>query len=113
MQDRPTAAELLSEVAGFLEELVPTLSGPVQHQARVAANLTRIVEREVALAPAADERERVALQQLLGHEGTVEELNAELSARLRNNELHREALPVLLDITRDKLAVNKPGHARA
>lgn len=111
MQDRPTAAELLGEVAQFLEELVPNLSGPVQHQARVAANLTRIVEREVALAPGAIEREREALRGLLGHDGTVEELNAELTERVRNNELHAEALPVLLDITRDKLAINKPGHA--
>ena len=29
-----------------------------------------------------------------------------------DNELHREALPVLLEVTRDKLAVNKPGYAR-
>jgi hypothetical protein len=111
VQDRPTAAELLAEVAGFLEDLVPQLSGPVQHQARVAANLTRIVEREVALAPAADARELAALQGLLGHDGSLVELNAELAQRLRDNELHREALPVLLDITRDKLAINKPGHA--
>ena len=42
---------------------------------------------------------------------TIAELNAELVERLRNNELRAEALPVLLDITRDKLAVNKPGYA--
>lgn len=112
MQDRPTAAELLGDVAAFLEELVPQLSGPVQHQARVAANLTRIVEREVALGPAADEREHAALRELLGHDGSLADLNAELVERLGRNELHAEALPVLLDITRDKLAVNKPGYAR-
>ena len=111
MQDRPTAAELIGDVAGLLEELVPTLSGPVQHQVRVAANLSRIVERELALGPGNDEREYAALRNLLGHDGTIAELNAELVERLRNNELRAEALPVLLDITRDKLAVNKPGYA--
>lgn len=112
MQDRPTAAELLNEVASFLEELVPTLNGPVQHQARVAANLTRIVEREVQLAPDADARELAALQQLLGHDGDLVSLNEELATRLANNELHRDALPVLIDVVTDKLAINKPGHVR-
>ncbi len=112
MQDRPTAAELLNEVASFLEELVPTLNGPVQHQARVAANLTRIVEREVALGPAAEVREIAALSALLGHDGDLVSLNAELATRLAKNELHRESLPVLLELTRDKLAINKPGHVR-
>lgn len=111
MQDRPTAAELLDDIASLLEELVPQLNGPSQHQVRVAANLARIVERELQLGPAAVERERDALRALLGHDGPLDGLNAELSDRLRNGELHAEALPVLLDVTRDKLAVNKPGYA--
>lgn len=111
MQDRPTAAELLGDIAGFLESLVPQLSGPVQHEARVAANLARIVERELVDGGDATSREMTALRDLLGHGGTLEELNEELARRLRNGELHKKAMPVLLEVTRAKLAVNKPGHA--
>lgn len=48
MQDRPTVPELLTAVARFLdEEVVPHLEGSRQFYARVAANLLRIVLREL------------------------------------------------------------------
>ena len=51
MQPRPTAEEILRDVAALLDDvLVPALSGPAQHQARVAASLIGIVHREVQLA---------------------------------------------------------------
>ena len=47
MQHSPTAAELLATVVEVLsDEVVPILDGPVQHHARVAANIVAIVERE-------------------------------------------------------------------
>ena len=64
MQYRPTAGELLTDVASLLEsEVIDAVSGPLQHQVRVAANLIRIVEREIRLGPAAaqDERHRLSL----------------------------------------------------
>lgn len=52
--DRPTAAELLEIVAETLSEtVVPATESHAQHQARVAANLCRILGRELAAgAPA-------------------------------------------------------------
>lgn len=52
--DRPTAAELLEIVAATLSEtVVPATAPQAQHQARVAANLCRILGRELAAgAPA-------------------------------------------------------------
>lgn len=49
MNDRPTAEELLLAVGRFLaEEAVPGLDGHLKYQARVAANVVRIVARELA-----------------------------------------------------------------
>jgi hypothetical protein len=114
MQDRPTAAELLREIAQLLEgDVLAAVSGPLQHQVRVAGNLARIVQRELELGPDADEREFAMLRDLLDRDGTLAELNAELAARLHANtdpELARRAWPALVAITRDKLAVDKPGH---
>ena len=48
MQDRPTTLELLAAVRGFLEEdLGPALEGRRRFHALVAANVLRIVEREL------------------------------------------------------------------
>ena len=114
MQDRPTAAELLREVAGLLEnDVLAAVGGPLQHSVRVAANLARIVQRELELGPDADAREHAALRDLLDRDGTLAELNGALAERLRANddtELARRAWPVLVAVTRDKLAVDKPGH---
>jgi len=114
VQDRPTAAELLRDIADLLEgEVLAATNGPTQHNVRVAANLARIVQRELELGPEANFRERALLGDLLGMEGSLDELNAELAARLRaihDDEFARAAWPVLLSATLDKLAINKPGH---
>ncbi|MGE2834783.1 DUF6285 domain-containing protein [Mycobacterium sp. SMC-4] len=48
MTNRPTAAELVAAVADFLDEDVrAAVSGQVGFHARVAANVLRIVEREL------------------------------------------------------------------
>ena len=114
MQDRPTAAELLRDIAELLEgDVLAATAGPVRHHVRVAANLARIVQRELELGREANFRERALLGDLLGVDGSTAELNAELAKRLRANDdadLARAAWPVLLAITLDKLAIDKPGH---
>jgi hypothetical protein len=116
MEDRPTAAELLEAVSKALDDEVLPLTDPaVQHKVRVAANLCRIIERELRLGPAAADRERAALAELLGRDGTLAELNTELSTRLltADAEFLPGALDVLLDAVVDKLAVDKPGYTLA
>src|SRR3954468_14091289 len=89
-QDRPTAAELLSAIADFLrEETTPVLDRAeprLGFQMRVAANSLAILEREARLGPAADARERDRLLKLLGHDGTLDDLNRELARQLRAGE---------------------------
>ena len=117
MQDRPTAWELLDAVAELLEDtLMPATEGGVRHQARVAANLCRIVQRELQQGTRLDAREVELLAAVLGRppgeERDALELNRELSARLLegDEELGSKAWSALLEIVRGKLAVAKPGY---
>src|SRR3954465_9234255 len=120
MHDRPTSAELLADIGDLLErDIVPALQGPIQHQARVAGNLCRIVEREVRLGPEIDQHEAELLSGLLGREplravsaADLAELNQAVAERLRTGDAAFEAAayPVLVEITKAKLSIVKPGH---
>ena len=113
MQDRPTAAELLEAVADSLDgEVLPVVDFTVQHKVRVAANICRIVIRELRLGAEVDRREQAALVELLGLDGTLPELNAAAAVHLRaadGAELPA-AVDVLIDAVAGKLTVNKPGY---
>ena len=121
MQPRPTAAELLATVAELLDNhVVAALDGPLQHQARVAASLVAIVERELRLAPAADGHERAALAGLLdGNDGDPGEdlvaLRRRFADALRrgladDDVTNARVWEVLMDGVRADLAIVKPGH---
>lgn len=67
MQDRPTVDELLRAVeALFDEQLVPTLTGSRQYNCRVAANVIRMVRRELGEEEQALKQEWASLDILLG-----------------------------------------------
>ena len=69
MQDRPTSIELLEAAADFVDrELVPAIEGARQFQARVVANVMRIVAREIKLEDPLVRSEVKALARLLGHD---------------------------------------------
>ena len=114
MKYRPTDAELLDAIAGLLEDdVMPAVPPHLQHQVRVAANLARILERQQTLEPPALEREQKALEHLLGTEGALTELRAELDRRLRADDpaLDEKAVwDVLVATARDDLATAKPGY---
>ncbi len=66
MQDKPSAVELLEAVAAFLsEEAARELEGGKHFHALVAANVARIVAREIALGPAQLATECESLRALL------------------------------------------------
>jgi hypothetical protein len=114
VEDRPTAAELLDTIGGLLQdEVLPVVSGPLQHKVRVAANLCAILAREARLGPEMARHERARLAELLGHDGPLDELNAELSERLRtaDDAFLAATLPVLRECVVAKLGIDKPGYA--
>ena len=110
---RPTAAELVAAVADFLDNDVRGATGPdgrladagpVNFHARVAANVLRIVERELLdgsdVASAFDE---------LGYADETE-----LAMAIRAGDLDDrsdDVLAALRTIVRRRLDVNHPGYA--
>lgn len=90
--DRPTAVELLEIMAATLSEtVVPATAPHAQHQARVVANLCRVLGRELA-----------------SEESPALELPASL---LDVDDATAEAAyPDVVALVRAKLTVNKPGY---
>ncbi|OBK82063.1 DUF6285 domain-containing protein [Mycobacterium sp. 1164985.4] len=119
---RPTAAELVAAVAGFLEKDVREATGPdgrgdvgpdsrladlgqVNFHARVAANVLRIVERELLDTSAG---EVVVALRGIGYDD-----EPQLAAAIRSGDLDGRAadvLPVLRTLVRHRLDVNHPGY---
>ena len=98
MQDRPTAIELLEAGAEFLErEVAPICEGALRYKARVAANVLRIVAREIDLGERHLREEAEDLAALLGEarpracgdralREEVVRLNCLLGERIRTGE---------------------------
>ena len=125
MQDRPTSVELLEAAADFVDsELVPAIQGARQFQARVVANVMRIVAREIKLEDPLVRGEVKALARLLGrdapHLHSLDDLRAaaasmgeELTAKIRagaadTGDWRREVLAVVRQSVEDKLRIANP-----
>ncbi|MFI5775741.1 DUF6285 domain-containing protein [Nocardia sp. NPDC051570] len=115
MQYRPTATEILDSLAELLDDvLLPALPDALQHRARVAANLTRIVRRELDLGPVTARRERELMATIPGsldswrdpepNSGVVEPDSG--SVEDEDAALWR----VLVEVVRGDLAIAKPGY---
>jgi hypothetical protein len=104
---RPTAAELVAAVADFLDgEVRAAVEGPVNFHARVAANVLRIVERELLDSSAG------AVTDALAALGYSDE--AQLAAAIREGALDDrpdDVLACLRTLVRSRLDVAHPGYA--
>jgi aminoglycoside phosphotransferase (APT) family kinase protein len=107
VHDRPTMAELLEAVRGWVEDDVRLgTEGRLSFHARVAANVLRTLEREVALEPDLSEAHWERLAAL----GCADD--AELGARIRAGELDdqiAEVRAIVAASVHDKLLVANPG----
>ena len=88
-----TISELLGAVKGFLmDSALPALSGRDQFNARVAANVLGIIEREQQLGPELAPLDAVATQQWLpngpGTGSAPQQLSRALAAREINTDSH-------------------------
>jgi alcohol dehydrogenase class IV len=125
MQDRPTSVELLEAAADFVDrEIVPAIEGARQFQARVVANVMRIVAREIQQEDPAVRIEVKSLARLLGRDGphlhnlddlrkASASMGEELSARIRAGDAdsgswRAEVLSVVRQSVEDKLRIANP-----
>ena len=130
MQDRPTAIELLEAAADFVDrEIVAATQGRVQFQSRVAANVMRIVAREIQMEDRLVRNEVRALAQLLGHpephlgglddlHKAAAELGKELSEKIRAGQAdaggwREQVLAVVRQAVEDKLRIANPRYVEA
>jgi len=103
---RPTAAELVAAVADFLDNDVRATGGQVGFHARVAANVLRIVERELL----DDTGETV--RDALGGLGFADE--TALAQAIREGRLDDrpdEVLQCLKSVVQHRLSIDHPGYA--
>jgi hypothetical protein len=115
MQFLPAAPELLGAIATLLEDKVlAAVPADLQHQVRVAAHLSRLLEREARLGPEAARRERGLITAVLGH--AADDPAAALAERLGSDDVdaafEARAWEALVQVTRADLAICKPGHDR-
>jgi hypothetical protein len=125
MQDRPTYDELLAAVERFLDdEIVAKSEGDRRFYGRVAANVLRIVRRELSRQDEHLEREWAGLEELhgaterpQGRPALLDALatrNEELCERIRAGDaddgpFRDAALAHVRRTVRDKLLVTNPG----
>ncbi|GAB2888468.1 DUF6285 domain-containing protein [Nocardioides pacificus] len=102
----PDASEIVVAVREFLEhDVMPATEPGLSFHARVAANLLRTLERELALGPGGEER----FQHRLAELGAADE--EDLARRIRTRDLDpadERLLDALRTITGDRLAVANP-----
>lgn len=105
----PTAAQLVAAVADFLDRDVrAATAGQVNFHARVAANVLRIVERQLLDASSATATEALA--------GLGFPDEAHLAAAIRAGDLDDRAddvLSTLRTLVGHRLSVSRPGYDRA
>ena len=115
MQDEPTPEELIKAVADFLRnDIAPVISGHDAFKLRVSINALDLVTRQLTLEQASDSMEKARLEELLGRQGSLGELNRMLAKRIAKGEVDLQTPGLtghLWQTTMDKLAVDQPNYA--
>ena len=115
MQDEPTPEELIRAVADFLRnDIAPVISGHDAFKLRVSINALDLVTRQLTLEQASDSGEKARLEELLGRQGSLGELNRMLADRIAKGEVDLQTPGLtghLWQTTMDKLAVDQPNYA--
>jgi hypothetical protein len=115
MLDQPRGADILAAVSKLLREtLMPQLPANAAFQARVAANAIDLVAREINFGDTVESEALGRLQALLGRNGSLQELEADLSGRIRRGELDLQSEGLadhLWQTTLDKMKIDQPAYA--
>ncbi len=113
--NRPTMEELTIAVREFLEEKVqPEISDSQRFHMRVAINVLKIIERELASGDALNSAERKRLMSLLGEQGDLTELDKKLAEKISDGSIdieNDELFTHLWETTVAKLAIDNPNYS--
>lgn len=103
--NRPCGTELLAAVRQWVQTVAQPANNETRaYEARIAANLLDILERELTLGERFAAGERSGLAALLGRDGPLDELNFELSERIRRREIGIGNAPLLAHLRRSAIA---------
>lgn len=115
MLDQPHGADILAAVSRLLRDtLMPRLPPDAVFQARVAANAIDLVAREIRFGEIVEHEALKRLQLLLSRDGSLQELETELSLRIRNGELDLQSEGLaehLWQTTLAKMKIDQPNYA--
>jgi hypothetical protein len=115
MLDQPHGADILDAVSRLLRDtLMPRLPPDTVFQARVAANALDLVSREIRFGETVEREALQRLQALLNRDGSLQELERELSLRIRNGELDLQSEGLaehLWQTTLAKMKIDQPNYA--
>lgn len=116
-EHQPPASELIGAVIEYLATTVRSaLTGHARFEALIAIRLLQTAAAEYELGPAARERERERLEELLGHGGELDALEAELAGRIRSEPIEGEERAALLGAlrvsAREELRIANPAYLR-
>ncbi|MCB1477038.1 MAG: hypothetical protein H6883_13255 [Rhodobiaceae bacterium] len=112
----PAAETLLDASVAYLQErLMPELQGYHRFQTRVVINVLKIIARELRDAETVDAEEAASLRSLLGHDGSLDELENELAQSIREGHIPLDD-PELIEHLRgslaNRLSINNPRWSR-
>lgn len=113
MIEHPRAEELVEAVARWIDSIRSELPPRDAFLARVAANVLGVVRRELIQGPAAEAAAVERLSALLGEEGDLAALNADLCERLRAGEMDAQTpglLAALKANITDQIAIDQPNY---
>ncbi|MDT8297961.1 MAG: DUF6285 domain-containing protein [Spirochaetaceae bacterium] len=117
---RPTIDELLEATQEFLEKrIIDKVDSNRAFHTRVAINVLALVRRELQLGTDLADKEKERLHSLLGTDGTIAEMNAELCSRLRDKSMdyrNDEIFRHLFETTMGQVSIDNPeysGYKRA
>ena len=115
MLDQPHGADILVAVSRLLRDtLMPRLPPDTVFQARVAANALDLVAREIRFGENVEREALQRLQALLNRDGSLQELERELSLRIRNGDLDLQSDGLaehLWQTTLAKMKIDQPNYA--
>ena len=115
MLDDPRGVDMLEAVSKLMrEQMIPKLPPDAVFHARVAANAVDLVVRELRTGARLEGEAHSRLRALLGHDGSLDDLERELSSRIRERRVALDD-PALLDhlwaTTMAKMSIDQPSYA--